>query len=474
MPDQPDNTLPVSDLPPQDSTEPVVIDDLTDEAPEVERGRPGPRHRFPPVPESDPQLDEDEELEIERIDPGFQAGAGAGPVQIVRNTVLTAAASNSSTSVVCEPSVASHDAVVLYTGNWFAALSTDSGGTFRYINPYTAFPSPAGMRFCCDQVLQYIPSIDTFAWLLQYTENPQGENVLRLAFAKTADVVQRRWRIYDIRPAALGSPGNMLDFPDMAVGATHLYITTNAFQGETWTASYVIRIPLAQLVSGQIVAQRVVSTQNFAFRVAQQCANVGLWASHVSTTVLRVYSWAQSATFKDVTVPRWLRTGMSSQTGAFNWLGRCDSRILGAALVGGELWFTWGSGRGLGFQEPHTRIARVNAATQALVKSQALASATYAIQYATLAVNTSNEVGASYMFGGGPFLPSHAVGVLTGTPAHAVVKAGTHGPRRQQWGDYLAARRHHPDGTRFSASGYTLQGGDTETSVEPRYVVFTR
>src|SRR5687768_10003084 len=129
MADQPDNTLPVSDLPPQD-TEPVVIDDLTDDAPEVERGRPGPRHRFPPVPESSTPLDD--EPAIERIDPGFEASTGTGPVSIIRNTVLTAAASNNATSIVTEPSVATHDAIVLYTGNWFAALSTDGGTIFRY------------------------------------------------------------------------------------------------------------------------------------------------------------------------------------------------------------------------------------------------------------------------------------------------------------------------------------------------------
>jgi hypothetical protein len=52
--------------------------------------------------------------------------------------------------------------VVFYTGNWYAALSSDGGNTFQYVDPFTAFPDPPNMGFCCDQVVQYIPQIDTF------------------------------------------------------------------------------------------------------------------------------------------------------------------------------------------------------------------------------------------------------------------------------------------------------------------------
>jgi hypothetical protein len=475
-----ENTLPVEDLPEQDATEPAETDEFLDEAPVVPREtRPGPRHRFPPVPEADTEALDEDLPPTTVIDPGFNPTAAAATgIRVIRNSVLSAAASNNSTSVVHEPSVASNGDVVFYTANWLAALSTDGGANFRFVNPFTSFPDPPDMGFCCDQVVQYIPSIDMFAWLLQYTENSEGENVLRLAFGRTADIRNRRWRTFDIKPRQLGSPNNMIDFPDLAVGQNMLYITTNAFLGEDWTASYVIRIRLSQLVSGRIRAQRAVSRDNFAFRMAQNCGARALWASHNTTASLRVFSWDEnqaqpSAT--DVSVPQWSRSGMSSRSpDGFDWLGRCDSRILGAALAGNELWFTWGAGRGQGRPHPHTRIARLNASTLALQQSQALAAASYAIQYATLGVNSGDEVGAAFCFGGGSFFPSHAVGILSGTPAFAKTADGKHGPARQQWGDYLAVRRHHPDGRIFSATGYSLETGTSDLGVAPRFVMFGR
>ena len=479
MPDEKENTLPAEYLPEQDATEPTQTDEFLDEAPVVPRPtRPGPRHRFPRVPEADVDaLDQDVPTTV--IDPGFNpATAPAGAIRLIRNSVLSAAARNDSTSIVHEPSVASNGDVVFYTGNWLAALSTDGGENFRFVNPFTFFPDPPGMGFCCDQVVHYIPSIDRFAWLLQYTENSQGENVLRLAFGSTAEIADRRWRTFDIKPAELGSPNNLIDFPDLAVGQNMLYITTNAFLGGDWTASYVIRIPFSELVSGVIRAQRTVSTENFAFRVAQNSGARAFWVSHNDTASMRVFSWDENQaqpTFTNVQVPQWSRDGMSSRTpDGFDWLGRSDNRHLGAALSGNELWFTWGAGRGQGQAHAHTRIARLNASTLALQQSHALASPNYAIQYATLGVNSDDEVGAAFCFGGGAFFPSPAVGILTAAPSFAKTADGKHGPARQQWGDYLTVRRHHPDGRVFSSTGYSLETGTDNNGAAPRFVMFGR
>src|SRR5260370_39869168 len=104
---------------------------------------------------------------------------------------------------------------------------------------------PEGVTFCCDQVVNYVPPpVDTFVWLLQYGPR-SGDNIQRLAFAKTDDVKAGRWRTFDITTQALGAQGAFLDFPDLAVGANFLYMTTNIFPstnggagaGFHWTAS---------------------------------------------------------------------------------------------------------------------------------------------------------------------------------------------------------------------------------------------
>jgi hypothetical protein len=140
--------------------------------------------------------------------PHLHAALAADPnkLVIVRNLELSSTADNNTASHVGEPSVSSNNNVVFYTGNWYAAMSSDGGASFRYVDPFNSFPNPEGMEFCCDQVVHYVPSIDTFVWLMQYTEKPGGGNIQRLAFAKTADVAQGRWRLYDIDSESLGIP----------------------------------------------------------------------------------------------------------------------------------------------------------------------------------------------------------------------------------------------------------------------------
>jgi hypothetical protein len=75
-----------------------------------------------------------------------------------------------------EPSGAKAGQVIFTTANWFAAISIDGGTTFNTIDP-TVYAGPANPAtdkgFCCDQVVQYLPSIDRFVWLIQYTQVTQ-------------------------------------------------------------------------------------------------------------------------------------------------------------------------------------------------------------------------------------------------------------------------------------------------------------
>ena len=94
--------------------------------------------------------------------------AATDDLAIVRNTPLVQPGQQKLAANVDEPSAAINGDVVVYTGNWYAARSVDGGQTFDFIDPFTSFPDPPNLGFCCDQVVNYIPSIDTFVWLLQY------------------------------------------------------------------------------------------------------------------------------------------------------------------------------------------------------------------------------------------------------------------------------------------------------------------
>jgi hypothetical protein len=397
-----------------------------------------------------------------------------------RNVHLDDVATADTASHVCEPSLGINGDVVFYTGNWFASVSLDGGQSFRFVDPENSFPDPAGMRFCCDQVVHYVRKIDTFVWLLQYTEDAQGNNVQRLAFATTPQLREGRWRLFDITSRGLGLPGVFLDFPDLAVGSNMLYVSTNGFRGNAWECTVLVRLPLAEIASGTITAQRFVWRENFSFRVAQHCAATAYFASHNTSSQVRVFRWTESAaqpSHRDVDVASWEEGSFISHTpDGHNWLARADPRMTGATLAGGELWFAWGSARGGANDrpQPFVQIARIRARDMSLLENVTLWDGEAAICYAALSTNSNREVGVSYAIGGGRRFPSHLVGILTGTRHEAVTFAGERGPADDKWGDYLTVRRMYPDQKLFAATGYTLQRGSGSSDANPSLTIFGR
>ena len=413
--------------------------------------------------------------------------AESADLKLVVNTELAQPAVNHTASNVGEPSCAINGQVVLLTGNWYAAVSLDGGATFRFIDPSTAFPDPsAESRFCCDQVAHYIPKLDTFVWLLQYGPET-GDNIQRLAFAKTEDVAKGRWRLFDITTAALGVPGAFLDFPDLAVGGNSLYVTTNIFGPGQRFGAAVVRIPFDGIGTGNVVADRpFVSFELQSFRVTQGCADTAFFAAHADTSTLAVFRWPEGEavpTRTDVPVARWIGgNGYVSRTpDGRRWLDRADPRISGATTVRGELWFAWGVDRRSNQRaQPFVQLARIDANTLEKIEDINVFDPESATCYAALSTNRGGEVGISYMIGGGPRFPSHAIGILTGVRKDLVVALGERGPLdadgKGEWGDYLTVRPVFPDGQLFAATGFTMKGaGDgSNRDVTPRFVTFGR
>src|SRR5882672_633578 len=405
---------------------------------------------------------------------------------LVVNSELPQPGTQQLASSVGEPSVAAKDNVVMYTGNWYAARSIDGGQTFQYIDPFTAFPDPPNLGMCCDQVVNYIASIDTFVWLLQYgpKSGPDIDNIQRLAFAKTADVAAGRWRLFDITTQSLGLGGLFLDFPDLAVGANFLYVTSNVFdaQGRSKGAA-LVRIPIADIDSGNMNVERFVTQDFDSLRVAQNCKNKAFFAAHSDTSTLRLFTWDEgqpAPTSIDVGVARWIGgMGYQSRTpDGQRWLDRVDPRITGAALAGNELWFAWSVDQNSNHRpQPFVQIARIDATNLTLLENINVFDPDSAIAYGALSSNADDEVGTSYMIGGGTRFPSHMVAILTPTRKDIITAVGDRAPADSQWGDYLTVRPIFPlDKKLFAATGYTMKGsGDgSNRDSTPRYVVFGR
>src|SRR5215467_6986080 len=184
--------------------EPVRVRHLEAPAPFARRQRIHPRRVLPRVAEGKEREFHSVTRPLSlRRSPAATAPirSGGDDLTLVTSTELVGPAQQQLASNVGEPSVAANGDVIVYTGNWYAANSSDGGRTFQYVDPFTAFPDPPNLGYCCDQVVNYIASIDTFVWLLQYgpKTGPEADNIQRLAFAKTADVATGRWRLFDIR-----------------------------------------------------------------------------------------------------------------------------------------------------------------------------------------------------------------------------------------------------------------------------------
>jgi hypothetical protein len=419
--------------------------------------------------------------------------AAADEIMIVTNTELGAVAQQMTSANVNEPSTVINGDVVFFTGNWYAASSQDGGKTFRFIDPKTTAQTgdPQDQVFCCDQVVNYISQIDTFVWLLQYGPEA-GNNVQRLAFAKTADVGAGKWRFFDLTTGVISQAGQniqgaFLDFPDLAVGTNFLYVTTNIFLGQQ-AGSAVVRIPIAGIDAGQVTAEAFVRMDLQSFRVAQNCGTTAFFAAHQDTSTLAVFSWPENADSpipNAVGVARWIgNNGYQSRTpDGRRWLDRADPRITGATLAGDELWFAWSVDTGSNHRpKPFVQIARINAPDLTLIENVNVFDSEAAIAYAALATNANNEVGISYAIGGGSHFPSHVVGILTGNRKDMLVTAGDRSslPDEQtgkfEWGDFLTVRPFFPDQQLFAATGYVLKGQNDgqNRDATPHFVIFGR
>lgn len=408
---------------------------------------------------------------------------GQGSLVLFKNIGLSDAATGGQTSNVGEPSVANNGNQVLTTGNWYATRSVDDGVSWAQISPFNFFP-PVDGGFCCDQTAIYEPSRDLTFWILQYIEK-NGTNTLRLAVKKGNTLGNDNWSWYDFTPTSVNPDweDEWFDYNHAALSDNYLYIGTNAFtpSPSRFTRCVLLRLPLDELAAGSSLNINYFQTSdNFSLRCTLGARNVMHFVSHNSLSQVRVFSWPETSTtvaMQDVDVTPW-RAGSYSAQGpdGNNWLGRCDPRITGAWVARGVIGFMWSANRNApGRPMPYVRVVRLNEQTKAVINEPDIWNADFAFAYPDACPNDRGQVGISLFFGGGTVHPSHSVGVWNDASDNwslLTTANGTDGPADDKWGDYLACRRHSPDGLTWMATGFTLQGGSSRSAIEPRVVHF--
>jgi hypothetical protein len=195
----------------------------------------------------------------------FQSGGGAAgddPVVFSKYTNSGTVAAPAST-VAADISGAESGSIVLATGNQYILYSIDGGSTFTTLDPTTVFDNTADGGFCCDQIVQYAPSIDRFIWLMQFQKGRDGKNRLRIATASPETVQSSTctsWTYWDLTSDALGIVttaadaalnNHWLDYPNMSLGTNYLYVSIdNVRNGSATGGRIIVRIPLSDIAAG--------------------------------------------------------------------------------------------------------------------------------------------------------------------------------------------------------------------------------
>lgn len=390
--------------------------------------------------------------------------------------------------------LAANGGVVFATFNSSAAFSTNDGQSWTSLDPTTIFPQTTGGGFCCDQVVQFIPSIDSFVWVLQYCGmtcgNATGPNLERVVACRPADMrigslVPCR-TTFDITPALLGLGNDFFDFPDLSVGNNFLYLSFDDFNAG---GLIVTRIPLSEIqAAGTINIQFTHpgdSSQAYLGHLTQSPLDSIFWAGHNSNSSMRVFSWPETSasySWQDVDVGSWPNniSNMTSTTpDGMDWLSKLQKNntfpILGSTRVTGsiagvrtdQLFFAWTGSNGSGFLQPQVQWVALDRSNNFnLVTQQQLFSDSATVAYPALASNSNGEVGISAETGGGGAFENHAIGFLADNFLKITTNSNV-GVNR--FGDFVTIRQNVADGTKFDAFGYGM-----DAVSDTRYIVFGR
>ena len=402
------------------------------------------------------------------------------PISIIANTPLDDVATNDDTSTVGEPSLAMSDDQLFVTGNWYASRSTDAGGSWTHVDPFTTLPAAAG-GFCCDQVVEHDDARGVWIWILQYIQQ-NGANVFRLAATHDGQFPGGGWYWWDIGPGTLDPAwGNLwFDYPDIALTADNCFVTFNMFNAAgQWQRASVMRFPLQTIAdAGTLGFSSWSTSDNGSLRLVQGAGSTMYWASHNTNRQLRLFAWPDgqsNLSWWDVDVAPWSSNISSTAPNGVDWLGRCDPRITGGSVGGGTLSVAWTAGGDGDRPHAHGRVVRINETTKQVVDEPHIWSSARAWAYPALSTNSNGVVGFTAFYGGSDRNPGLVVGARddgAGAWSSAYAHQGTDAPSDAKWGDYLTCRTHSRQTSQWVAAGYTLDGGEGRQNILPRVVRF--
>jgi hypothetical protein len=424
--------------------------------------------------------------------------------------------------------------VVLTTGNTYASVSVDGGQTFTNLNPFCMFGytncdaagNPTGAplvdgNLCCDQVIQYVPAINRFVWLMQTWPSgwvngvrtdaaknpiPSGNNRLRIVVVSPDDVRSwatgggSSWIVFDLTTGGLGLTGanDWMDYPDLSVGNNFLYVSVDKIVNNG--GLLVARIPLSQLTAAGTINYNYTKPADIdgtahGSHLVQNPGDSMFWAGHNAQnklTILNMPEATNNFSRRDVDINSYSNADYSSNTptpapAGTNWLvgstGFGLENVQGAVRVPfvglcdpsqgcppDELWFAWGAGKNAANSrpQPYVEVAHIDSQNFTLKSQMHIWNAGYAFAYPAFARNSNGEIGVAIAVGGGDREAHTSVGFMGDFKVWALSNSDSSITR---YGDYLTIRKASPNEKLFSAVGY---GITTALGFDPHYTLFGR
>lgn len=390
-----------------------------------------------------------------------------------------------------DPSGARSGNVILYTYNTKGVLSINGGTKYNIIDPTTIFPSTpskdASGNFldgglCCDQVIQYVPSIDRFIWLMQFCGSAtntggsclSGVNRVRIASASPQDIINSNgtsWTYWDVLSSTFNLGNVTMDYPDLSVGDNYLYFKIDA----VGSGSFVARFQLSEIQNGQSLGIGYTSpadgNTNYGGHLCQNTGNEIFWAGHKDNSTLRVFSLKEgdnSYYQHDININSWPNGTISSiaKDGTTDWLSYLGTSfpgnaVLGAARSGNNVWFGWTASSGGGFPRAQIQMTQIDVTNYTLKQQVQIWNPDYAFAFPAFSTNASGDLGMSLEWGGNQNWGNNAVGIWGDFIVWYPELSDTAITRN---GDFLACRRASPNSTLWDASGYAVKKNSSFTT----------
>jgi hypothetical protein len=424
-------------------------------------------------------------------------------------------------SGIGEPSVDGSGKMTFLTSNWYAARSTNNGGTWGYINPFVNYGF--GTSFCCDQLTVYDPGHDRQLWLRQYSDH--------LEISNSAGKDLSHWCTYAWRPANFGLPTTYsFDFNHMALSTRFLYVSTNVYGPSGFVGALVFRIPLQEQSACAGLTYNYFGPRNTEFSDAfvNGAGDTMYWGTNAvaggltSGSGFRVFQWTDDgntvAWFDRAITPFAYMSvngtqNCGSTSGAvLNWCQRSDSRMTGngyialpslAQTVNGAtsgpandavIGFAFNAGQDASHPRPYIRRVYFRSTDMAYLGRSEIWNTDTAFLYPDMAPNALGHVGIVWAWGGGSgttnYYPGYGftidddVSQTQPWSSNFIFGAGNacvntaDGLRR--WGDYLSIHALSPAKLAWIGSGFRMNGATNCTTgsgvpqVEVKTFIFGR